>query len=144
VIVAHDKVGVVGDLHPKVAQAFELRGGICVIEVDVEKLLDKADGLTKYQPIHKFPPVTRDVALVVDDEIAYQKIKEIIQSFPLVRELTLFDLYTGEQIPEGSKSFAIRVVYQSRDCTLTDEKVNQTQEEILDRLHREVGATLRS
>ena len=143
-IVAHDKVGVVGDLHPKVAQAFELRGGICVIEVDVEKLLDKADGLTKYQPIHKFPPVTRDVALVVDDEIAYQKIKQIIQSFPLVKELTLFDLYTGEQIPEGSKSFAIRVVYQSRDCTLTDEKVNQAQEEILDRLHREVGATLRS
>jgi len=144
VIIAHDEIGVVGDLHPKVAQAFELRGGVCLIEVDLAKLLNKAAGLKKYQPIHRFPPVTRDVALVVDEEIAYQNIEGIMQSFPLVRGLTLFDLYTGEQIPEGSKSFAIRVVYQSPDCTLTDEEVNQTQKEILDRLHRELGATLRS
>jgi phenylalanyl-tRNA synthetase beta chain len=143
VIIARDEVGVVGDLHPKVAQAFELRGGVCLIEVDVAKLLNKAAGLKKYRPIHRFPPVTRDVALVVSEEIAYQKIEEIMQSSPLVRGLSLFDLYTGEQIPEGSKSFAIRVVYQSPDCTLTDEEVNQAQEQILDRLHRELGATLR-
>jgi len=144
VIIAQDEVGVVGDLHPKVAQAFELRGGVCLIEVDLAKLLNKAAGLQKYRPIHKFPPVTRDIALVVDEEMAYQKVRQVIQSFPLVRELTLFDLYTGEQIPEGSKSFAVRIVYQSPDCTLTDEEVNQTQKEILDRLHRELGATLRS
>jgi len=144
ITIAHDKVAVVGDLHPKVAQAFELRGAVCLIEVDLEKLLSKAAGTEKYQPINKFPSVTRDVALVVDEGIAYQKVKEIIQSFPLVRELTLFDLYTGEQVPEGNKSFAVRVVYQSPDCTLTDEEVNQTQEQMLDRLHRELGATLRS
>jgi phenylalanyl-tRNA synthetase beta chain len=142
--IAHDKVGVVGDVHPKVAQAFELRGAVCLIEVDLEKLLGKAAGTKRYQPIYKFPSVTRDVALVVDEGIAYQKVKEIIRSFPLVKGLTLFDLYTGEQVPEGNKSFAVRVVYQSPDCTLTDEEVNQTQEEMLDRLHRELGATLRS
>jgi len=144
VVIEDDKVGVVGDLHPKVAQAFDLRGTVCLIEIDLEKLLHKAAEVKRYQPIYKFPSVTRDVALVVDEGIAYKEIEEILRSFPLVREVTLFDLYTGEQIPEGKKSFAVRVVCQSPDRTLTDEEVNKTQEEMLDRLHRELGATLRN
>jgi len=143
VIIEDDRVGVLGDLHPKVAQAFDLGAAVCLIEIDVEKLLDKAAEIRRYQPICRFPSVTRDIALVVNEGMAYQEIKEIVQSFPLVREVTLFDLYTGEQIPGGKKSFAVRVVYQSPDCTLTDEEVNQTQEEMLARLHRELGAALR-
>jgi phenylalanyl-tRNA synthetase, beta subunit, non-spirochete bacterial len=144
IIIAGDKVGIVGDLHPKVAQAFELSDIACLIEVDVEKLLDKAIGLKRYQPILRFPSVSRDIALVVSEGIIYQQVEDVIQSFPLVKEVTLFDLYTGEQIPEGKKSFAIRIIYQSPDCTLTDEEVDKTQQVILDRLHQEMGASLRS
>jgi len=87
--------------------------------------------------------VSRDIALVVNDGIAYQKVAQIVQSFPLVKEVTLFDLYRGEQIPEGKKSFALRIVYQSAQRTLTDEDVEQTQQQMLDRLQQELGATLR-
>jgi phenylalanyl-tRNA synthetase beta chain len=143
IVLGGDKVGIVGELHPRVAQAFELSGTVCLIEMDMEKLYDKASGFKRYQPIQRFPAITRDIALVVDEQVAYQQVKDIFREFPLVTETTLFDLYSGEQIPEGKKSFAIRIVYQSPDRTLTDEEVNQTQQRILDRLHQELGANLR-
>jgi len=143
IIVEDDKVGIVGDVHPKVAQAFELANTICLMEIDLEKLLTKITGIKEYQPIPRFPSVTRDIALVVDEQVSYRRAEEIIQSFPLVTEITLFDLYRGKQIPEGKKSFAMRIIYQSPSHTLTDEEVDQTQEQMLARLHQELGATLR-
>jgi phenylalanyl-tRNA synthetase beta chain len=144
IIVDDDKVGIVGDVHPKVTQAFELSNTIGLIEIDLGKLLTKITGIKEYQSIPRFPSVTRDIALVIDEQVSYGKVEEIIQSFPLVTKVTLFDLYRGEQIAEGKKSFAIRIVYQSPSQTLTDEEVDQTQEQMLARLHQELGATLRS
>ncbi len=143
VMIEDDKVGVVGDVHPKVAQAFGLSGTVCLIEVDLEKLLTKIVRTTGYQPIPRFPSVSRDVALVIDEQVSYRRVKEIVESFPLVTKVTLFDLYRGEQIAEGKKSFATRIVYQSAGRTLTDEEVDQTQKQMLARLHQELGATLR-
>jgi len=144
IIIDGDKVGVVGDLHPRVTQAFELSTSVCLIELDLEKLLSKTIAVKQYQPIPRFPGVTRDIDLVVGGGIVYQQVEDIIRSFPLVNEITLFDLYSGEQIPEGKKSFAIRIIYQSPSHTLTDEEVNQTQQQVLHRLHQELGATLRA
>jgi len=143
IIVEDDKVGIVGDVHPRVAQAFELSNTICLIEVDLDKLLTNITGIKEYQPIPRFPAVTRDIALVIDEQVSYRRVENIIQSFPLVMQVTLFDLYRGEQIPEGKKSFAIRIICQSPSHTLTDEEVDQTQEQMLARLHQELGATLR-
>jgi len=144
IIVGDDRIGILGELHPKVAQAFELSNTICLIEIDLEKLLTKITGIKEYQPIPRFPAVTRDIALVVDEQVSYRTVGNIIQSFPLVTQITLFDLYRGEQIAEGKKSFAIRIIYQSPRHTLTDEEVDQIQEQMLARLHQELGATLRS
>ena len=143
IIIEDDKVGIVGDVHPRVAQVFELSNNICLMEIDLEKVLTKITGIKEYQPIPRFPSVPRDIALVVDEQLSYRKVENIIRSFPLVTEVTLFDLYRGEQIPEGKKSFAIRIIYQSPGHTLTDEEVDQTQEQMLARLHQELGATLR-
>jgi phenylalanyl-tRNA synthetase beta chain len=143
IIVEDDKVGIVGDVHPRVTQAFELSNDICLIEIDLEKLMTRLTGTKEYQSIPRFPSVTRDIALVIDEQVSYGSVEEIIQSFPLVTKVTLFDLYRGEQIAEGKKSFAIRIVYQSPSHTLTDEEVDQTQEQMLGKLHQELGATLR-
>jgi len=143
IIIEDDKVGIVGDVHPRVAQAFELSNTICLIEVDLEKLLANITVTKKYQPIPRFPSVTRDIALVLDEQVSYRTVENIIRSFPLVTEVTLFDLYQGKQIPKGKKSFAIRIIYQSPEHTLTDEEVDQTQEQMFARLHQELGAILR-
>jgi phenylalanyl-tRNA synthetase beta chain len=144
IVVDDDKVGIVGDLHPRVAEAFELSNAAGLIEIDLEKLLTKITEIKEYQSIPRFPSVSRDIALVVDEQVSYRRVEDIIQSFPLVTQITLFDLYRGEQIPEGKKSFAIRIVYQSPRDTLTDEEVDQTQEQMLGRLHQELGAALRN
>ena len=143
IIVNDDKVGTVGEVHPRVAQAFELSNTICLIEIDLVKLSSMITWTKEYQSIPRFPSVARDIALLVDEQVVYQTVENIIRSFPLATKVTLFDLYRGKQIAEGKKSFAVRIVYQSPSRTLTDEEVDQTQEQMLARLHQELGATLR-
>jgi phenylalanyl-tRNA synthetase beta chain len=144
VIVEDDKVGVVGDLHPRVAQAFELSNTVGLIEIDLAKLLTRIAGTGTYRSIPRFPSVSRDIALVIDEQASYRRVEKVIEDFPLVTKVSLFDLYRGEQVAEGKKSFAIRIAYQSPSRTLTDEEVDRTQEQMLARLHQELGATLRA
>ena len=144
IISGGDRIGVLGVLHPRVAQDFELSGTVCLIEIDLERLLTRPIREKRYTPIYRFPAVSRDIALVVDEQTSYRQVESIIKSFPLVTEVTLFDLYTGEQIPQGKKSFAIRIVYQSPDHTLTDDEVNEIQQKMLGKLNQELGASLRS
>ncbi|MCD6599032.1 MAG: phenylalanine--tRNA ligase subunit beta [Dehalococcoidia bacterium] len=143
VILDGDKAGVVGNLHPRVAQAFELSDTICLIEMDLDKLMSKTNMAKRYQPIPQFPSITRDIALVIDRQVAFQQVENIIQGFPLVKKATLFDVYTGKQIPEGKKSFAIRIIYQSAKRTLTEKQIDKIQQQMLNKLHRELGTTLR-
>jgi phenylalanyl-tRNA synthetase beta chain len=144
VMIEDDKVGIVGDVHPKVAQAFELSDTVCLIELDLEKLLAKIATTRRYQSIPRFPSVSRDIALVVDERVTYRSVEQAIRSFPLVKKVMLFDLYRGEQIAKGRKSFAIRIVYQSDSRTLTDEEVDRTQRAMLAKLGDELGAALRA
>ena len=144
IIVGADKIGILGELHPEVAHAFELSNTVCLIEIDLEKLLTGITGRKEYQAIPRFPSVTRDIAIVIDEQVTYRTVGEIIQSFPLVTKVALFDLYRGEQIADGKKSFAIRIVYQSTSRTLTDEEVDQVQQQILSKLSHELGAILRT
>jgi phenylalanyl-tRNA synthetase beta chain len=92
----------------------------------------------------RFPAVVRDIALVVDTAVAHRQVQDTIRGFPLVTQVALFDLYTGGQLPPGKKSLAYRITFQSPSHTLTDEEVNKVQQQILDKLSRELEATLRS
>jgi phenylalanyl-tRNA synthetase beta chain len=137
------RLGTVGELHPKVADAFEISEPVCIFEINATALLPFTTGHKMFQPIPRFPGIVRDLALIADAETAHQGVHDIIQSFPLVSEVTLFDVYSGEQVAPGKKSLAYRVVYQSPTHTLTDEDVNKVQQQILERLAKELGATLR-
>jgi phenylalanyl-tRNA synthetase beta chain len=138
------KIGVFGEVHPKVEDAFEVAGTVGLFEINVTALLPFAVSYKMFQPIPRFPSTVRDLALVVDAGITNQKILDIIKSFSLISEAVLFDVYSGKQVAEGKKSLAYRLVYQSPTHTLTDEEVNKVQEQILARLMKELGATLRA
>jgi phenylalanyl-tRNA synthetase beta chain len=145
VIVAGQKVGVVGEVHPKTTAIFDISTQpLLLFEIDLMKLLSFAGAVYRYRPIPRFPGNTRDIALIIDNSLAASKVQEVIESFPLVDQVTLFDVYSGEQVPQGKKSLAFSIRYQSRERTLTDEEVNQAHQQITDRLQREFGATLRS
>ena len=144
IVVGDDRIGVVGELHPIVSKAFELSETAYLIELDLEKLLSIAARRERYLPVSRFPSITRDIALLVDEKIIYKQIHDIIQDFPLVNQVTLFDFYSGEQVPSGKKSLAFSIVYSSPSHTLTNEEVDNVQQQILDRLSNDLGVTLRS
>jgi len=136
-------IGVIGEVHPKVAAVYGLTGTVCLFEIELAKLLPYITEKT-YQPIPRFPSIIRDLALVVDASVLSQKILDVIKGFPLITEAKLFDVYTGNQIMSGKKSLAYTLTYQMADKTLTDETVNKVQEQVLKRLNAETGAVLRT
>ncbi len=143
-VIAGNRLGVIGELHPKVAQAFEICEPVCLFEIDLTALLPFTISKKMFQSLPRFPAIVRDLALVVDIGITHQKVQNIIKSFPLVNQVSIFDVYSGEQVPLDKKSLAYRVTFQSPSNTLTDEEVNRVQQQILDKLSHELGATLRS
>jgi phenylalanyl-tRNA synthetase beta chain len=144
VIIGNEKLGVVGELHPKVSEVFEFSDIVYLVEVDLDKLSSFASMLKRYQPIPRYPSTSRDIALLVDEQITYQQICDIIRHFPLVSSVALFDFYVGEQVPEGKKSLAFRIIYQSPEHTLTDKEVDKVQQQILNKLQRDLKVSLRS
>jgi len=137
------KIGVIGEVHPAVLRQFDITDPAFLFELDVDRLLKLASRPLIYKAVSKYPGTMRDIAVLLDAGIDYQKIADIVRSFNLVSDLQLFDLYAGEQVPEGKKSIAFRVVYQAADRTLKDEEVDKVQQRILERLSKELGATLR-
>lgn len=144
IYVGREKLGVVGELHPNVCQGFDLADTAFLLEIDVDKLLSLAGKPIKYQPAPRYPSITRDIALLVDESITYQQICALIENFSLVTQVTPVDFYIGKQVPSGKRSLAVRIVYQSLASTLTDEEVDSVQRQILDKLERELRASLRA
>ena len=144
IVAGGNKLGVVGELHPKVSQAFEIPEVAYLFEISLTVLLPHTLEHRMFQPISLFPTIVRDIALVVDAGVTHQRVKDIIEGFPLVKQVTIFDVYSGEQVPPGKKSLAYSITFQSPTHTLTDEEVNQVQQQVLDKLSGELGATLRA
>jgi phenylalanyl-tRNA synthetase beta chain len=87
--------------------------------------------------------VVQDLAVVADEAVTAAQVQSIIEGATLVRRAQLFDVYTGEPVPAGKKSLAFSVTYQVADHTLTDAEVARAQRGIVERLKRQLGATLR-
>ena len=138
------KIGVVGEVHPRVLANFDIAEKAFLFELDVDKLFATADKRLVYKAIPKYPSVTRDIALLIDAEITYDKIMTVLKKFSIVSEAKLFDLYEGEQVPAGKKSMAFRLTFQAMDRTLKDDEVDNIQKQILNLLSKEFGAILRS
>lgn len=137
------ELGVVGEVHPKVADNFKAVGPLYLFEMHLDRLLAAASGEFRYEPLPRFPSMLRDLALVVEAGVRYQDLLDVAKSFPLVGGITLFDVFEGGQVPKGKKSLAFRIVYYSPDHTLTDEEVNGVQQQMLQALSSKFGATLR-
>jgi phenylalanyl-tRNA synthetase beta chain len=143
IIIGGNKLGVVGELHPKVAEAFDIAEAAYLLEINVTDLLSFTVGHKMFQPIPRFPATVRDIALIVNTGVSHQQVVDIIKGFSLVKQVAIFDVYSGKQVPPGKKSLAYRITYQSPTHTLTDEEVNKVQQQILNKLSQQLRATLR-
>jgi phenylalanyl-tRNA synthetase beta chain len=139
------RLGVVGEVRADVLDRFELDGyPVALFEIDMETLLSVASAVDlTYRAASRFPESYRDLALVVDSEVSSARIQQIIDRHRLVIGSTPFDVYEGEGVPDGKKSVAFRVVFQSDRSTLTSEEVDKFQGDIVRQLGRQLGAELR-
>jgi phenylalanyl-tRNA synthetase beta chain len=138
-------VGTVGELHPKLTKDYDLlERPVCIVEMELDSLAGCiTEDKKKYSSIPRFPSSARDLALVLDVVVPAKKVEGIIGDFPLVDQVSLFDVYTGKQIPEGKKSLGFRVVFQAPDRTLTEGEISIIERDILTKLNQEIGAVLR-
>lgn len=144
VLVEGKKVGVIGELHPKVAKNWDVAEPVFMIGLSLEALLINASDDNIYKPISKYPAVLRDLAFVLDKAVTHQKVKDMLLGFPLVSGASLFDVYEGKQVAEGKRSLAYRITFQSEEHTLTDEEVDKVQSDMVSKLKKEFNAELRA
>lgn len=129
-------IAVLGEIHPDIAERFGLKRPAYIFELDMEALCSCLGAGKKYSALARFPESARDVAFLIDRDVAYGDIFSAILKIDtkLIESVEVFDVYYGENIPAGKRSVALRVVYRSKDGTLTYDEVSA--------LHAKVGAEL--
>ncbi|MCS7206663.1 MAG: phenylalanine--tRNA ligase subunit beta [Dehalococcoidia bacterium] len=138
-------VGILGEVHPQVAERFDLGGQtVSLFEITLHHLVDVLPAATRrYRPLPRYPGARRDLAVVVDRTIPAHTVAEVIQRHPLVAGCVLFDVYEGPPVPAGKRSLAYRITFQSPQRTLTAEEVEEALQQVLAALHQAVGAVRR-
>jgi phenylalanyl-tRNA synthetase beta chain len=138
------KVGFVGQIHPQVQKDKDLKDTY-VCELNLREVLVEGNEPLKYHSIPRYPSITRDIALVVDQDKSAGELKSVIQGAggALLKEVHIFDLYQGDRLEAGKKSIAFSLKYLDPERTLTDEEVTKTHQQVLDSLQEKTGAVLR-
>jgi phenylalanyl-tRNA synthetase beta chain len=127
-----DIIGVLGEIHPLVTDNFDIGTRAYCAELKVEKLFEHSQAQPKFKKLPKFPSMTRDLSLLCAFEVTAGEVAEIITGSAVnLEQLTLFDTYTGAQVPEGKKSLSYKLVFRKPDSTLTDDETDKAVAEIL-------------
>ncbi len=138
-------LGTLGEVHPRVCQAYDIDLPLFLLDFDLEALFRLVGPVSGLRPLSRYPDVSRDSAFLVDEEISAGQVLEILDQARSknVEDVVLFDLYRGKGIPEGKKSMAIRVRYRSPERTLTDDEINRIHGRFVEALKKQVGAEIR-
>ncbi|NLS44174.1 MAG: phenylalanine--tRNA ligase subunit beta [Firmicutes bacterium] len=146
VIIDGENVGYFGELHPSINEALGLKKRAYLAELDLDRLIDTLTIDREIKEIPRFPAITRDLAVIVKEDIENGIVEETIweAGANLIEHVNLFDVYKGSQIPAGHKSLAYSITYRSLDATLTDEEVEKVHTNIIKSLALKTGASIRS
>ena len=140
-----DCIGIFGQIHPLVARSYGVDGELYCAELSFDELLNARGADPEYVPLPKFPAVTRDIAVVCDSTVTVGQLEDCINrgAKGLLKEVELFDIYTGSPIPEGKKSVAFNLTLRSDDRSLTAAEADEDVKSVLELLEKELGAVLR-
>ncbi len=143
IIIDGEICGIFGKIHPQIANNFAIETDCYLAELCIDKLIAHKRDEIKFSAISKFPSVTRDFALVCDEDVAIQDMLDEFLVLPLVESATLFDVYRGEQLGAGKKSVAISVVFTDTTKTLQDKEIEKQSGKALRAIQEKYGAVLR-
>lgn len=145
IMIDGELIATFGEISFEVKDNYDFDNRVYVGEINFTELIKYMNFKKIYEPISKYPSIERDIALVVDRNLESIKIEEEIlnHSNGIIKNVYLFDEYTGEHVDKDKKSLAYRIIYQSKDQTLKDKTIEKIQEEILNSLEEKFDAKLR-
>ena len=144
-IINNKRIGWLGEAHPDMLDNYDVPARVFIAELNFDEITLQSNPDIKYRSLPKYPSVSRDIAVVVDEEITAGQIEEIIKNKggKTVEEVKLFDIYRGSQVESGYKSMAYTITYRSVEKTLTEDEIAKVHNKILNSLANQVGASLR-
>ena len=139
------EIGVFGQIHPLTARNYDVDTELYCAELSFDGLFAAQGGQPVYQPLPRFPSVTRDIAVVCDETVTVGRLEETIRKGAqgLLKEVSLFDIYRGKGVAQGKKSVAFNLVLRADDRSLTSEEADEDVKNILATLEKDCGAVLR-
>lgn len=148
IVIFGTKIGIIGKLHPKILEIFDINSDVYFLDIDIRKTLklikERAKKL-KLKDIGKYPSVFRDLALVCDNNIEFGKVIKAINKFnDIIQNVEVVDRYAGEQIEEGKQSIAISITYCDINKTLKEEEINSVESALLEMLKNRFSISLRA
>jgi phenylalanyl-tRNA synthetase beta chain len=146
ILVRGEPAGVFGEIHPRVARALDVDGRVAVAALEVEALMAATEKEFVFREVPRFPPVRRDLAFVVADDVPAGEVHGAIEATggELLSRCVLFDVFRGSSLPEGTKSLAFSVEFRAQDRTLTGEETDPIVARIVTRLADAFDAELRT
>ncbi|MDP2663966.1 MAG: hypothetical protein Q8P08_00760, partial [bacterium] len=132
------EIGFLGEISPRILNALEVKEKLVLFDIDFEKLSRYVSEEHEYRPISKFPSAVRDIAVLVPRGV---KVVEVLNKINIVgkqiiRDIDLFDMYEGEELPQGKKNLAFHIIYQVQDHTLSSKEVDEIQDKIIKALEK--------
>lgn len=140
-----ERIAVLGEVSERLTKGMRMQYPLFIAVVQIERLIALPTPKIQYSPISQFPPVSRDVAMIVPEELAHSRITEFIADLkiPNLEKVEIFDEFRDEQMGAGKKSLAYSLTFRSPDRTLTDSEVNASHEKVREKLKNELQAELR-
>lgn len=131
--IGDEKIGIIGEVSPKITNAYEIDGRVAIFEIDFEKLARLASEEYVYRPISKFPAMERDLAILTPLNVKVDEVLNVLENVGggLLVDSDLFDIYEGDNIDQGMKSLAFHLIFQSPDRTLVDSEVEEVMNKII-------------
>lgn len=144
IIYLDEKIGYIGEIHPKVCEAYDIATKVYVAVLDMKTVVNYATFERKYIGIAKFPAVTRDISMVVPKNVLAGQIESVIRQRggKILEGYELFDIYEGEQIEKGFKSIAYSIYFRHKEKTLEENEITKTMKKIINGLEN-LGIELR-
>jgi phenylalanyl-tRNA synthetase beta chain len=143
ICVNNEVIGVLGEIHPLISDNFDVGTRVYCAELAMEKLFGYSISKPRFKALPKYPAMTRDLSLLCDTDTPAGEVVAVIKaSAANLEQVTLFDTYSGTQIPEGKKSLSYKLIFRKKDSTLTDEETDKAVAKILRALEQK-GITLR-
>ncbi|MCD8316586.1 MAG: phenylalanine--tRNA ligase subunit beta, partial [Eggerthellaceae bacterium] len=140
-------VGWVGEIHPKAVKSFGATPPVVAFELDLSALEKLANDARPYEEVSIYPPVTIDIALVVNEDVTNERMMQVIKSAggKLLESVDLFDIYRDDdKVGKNKKSMAYKLTYRANDRTLTTEEVDHAHQRLLTKVEKATGAEVRS